>query len=85
MSSAADHVWYRHPAKCWALGRVRELAGANLSVEGPEGGVTTVPQVDTHPCDPSHLRDLDDIAYMNNMHEAPLLVRVRVFAVWCRF
>jgi myosin-5 len=29
---------------------------------------------DTHPCDPSHLRDdCDDIATMNNMHEAPLL------------
>lgn len=36
-----------------------------------------VPVDDTHPCDPTHMEDADDIARMNNMHEAPLLDLLR--------
>ena len=27
----------------------------------------------SHPFDPSHAIDMDDLAHLNNMHEAPLL------------
>jgi hypothetical protein len=30
-----------------------------------------------HPCDPTHLKNLDDIAFMNNMHVGPLLHLLR--------
>jgi myosin-5 len=36
-------------------------------------GTKEIPLTKTHPFDPSHLINMDDIANMNNMHEGPLL------------
>lgn len=33
----------------------------------------TVGKDRSHPFDPSHAIDMDDLAFLNNMHEAPLL------------
>lgn len=32
-----------------------------------------MPKEKSHPFDPSHAIDMDDLAHLNNMHEAPLL------------
>ena len=45
-----------------------------MTVERVGGGAPReVPASEAHPWDPSHESDLDDLAYLNNLHEAPLL------------
>ncbi len=74
-AAGLSDVWFRHPVHCWARGRVTEYAGATLTISdaamgspGP-GASFTVGRGDVHPMDPSHQRNLSDIALMNNMHE----------------
>ena len=69
-----EAVWFRHPAQAWSLGDVRNALGKTLELKDRASGEPfTVELAATHPCDPSHLHDSDDIAAMNNMHEGPLL------------
>jgi hypothetical protein len=58
---------------------IKQLRGKEVEVRDVEegGGTFVVPVSDTHPCDPSHLVDNDDIAAMNNMHEGPLLALLK--------
>ena len=65
-----DKVWYKHPTRCWGLGTVVAYEGAELKVSDTrDAEVHTVVRDETHPCDASHMRDIHDIALMNNMHE----------------
>jgi len=81
----AEHVWYRHAQDCWRLGEVAQLRGEEIAIRDTEDGTEAVmPLTDpktehrnTHPCDPSHLQDTDDLALMNNLHEGPLLHLLR--------
>eukprot|EP01138_Halocafeteria_seosinensis_P010819 gb/GECG01011049.1/.p1 GENE.gb/GECG01011049.1/~~gb/GECG01011049.1/.p1 ORF type:complete len:633 (+),score=86.46 gb/GECG01011049.1/:1-1899(+) len=77
--SISDKLWYRHPERCWSLGIVSQLQGKRVALVDEMDACNTVvvPIEDTHPCDQSHLEDTDDIARMNNMHEAPLLDLLR--------
>ena len=72
-------VWFRHPHLCWASGRIVEYSGTHITVNdsvslaaaggGAEGANYVVLKSDVHPVDPSHFKNLSDIAFMNNMHE----------------
>ena len=87
-------MWFRHPVLCWARGRIVEYSGATITVnDGVGAGVGAsasagsnfvVARSEVHPVDPSHHRNLTDIAFMNNMHEGtgPVLV-VQVGAAAC--
>jgi myosin V len=46
---------------------------SSLSSSSSQTTLIRVPLIETHPLDASHLGDSEDIAQMNNMHEAPLL------------
>ena len=78
----AEQLWFRHESRCWALGSVKQSLG--LKVELSEvshgagavvvaGTLHTVLRAETQPCDMSHLTNVEDLATMNNLHEAPLL------------
>lgn len=45
----------------------------SVNVEWENGEEISFPKASTHPVDPSHLLDLDDLCDMNSLHEAPLL------------
>ena len=69
-------VWIEMPdGGSWDLVKVMsENPDANtVSVELPNGKAADFPRDRTYPLDPSHLKDLDDLCHMNNLHEAPLL------------
>lgn len=71
---AADHIWFKHPERVWALGRIDGREGESYRcVDVDTGDVFVVPPEETHSCDPTHLENQEDIARMNNMHEGPLL------------
>lgn len=67
-----------HPA-CRCSSDMRSPAtDTNTRLPAPCGGspeetVYTVGKDRSHPFDPSHAIDMDDLAFLNNMHEAPLL------------
>ena len=78
----AELLWIKHETRCWALGAVKQSLGLKVElseVSAGEGVVAvigtlhTVLRADTQACDVSHLRDVEDLATMNNLHEAPLL------------
>jgi myosin heavy subunit len=72
--SATDQLWFRHPTKCWSLGDIKQFHGKDVELrEVGSGALFRVLLSETHPCDASHMHDADDLAHMNNMHEAPLL------------
>ncbi len=60
------------PAGHWRRGTPAPLNPAP-SPRPPPRALPAVPVSETHPSDPSHMLDNDDIAQMNNMHEGPLL------------
>lgn len=65
-----EFVWYKHPKLCWSNGRVVKSNGLSITVQDVSTGENAaVNRADTHPYDPSHSLNLDDIAHMNNMHE----------------
>lgn len=73
-----EKVWVPDPRNVWQLGTVVEDDGEKLHVVVPEVDTEqqfTVEQV--HPYDPTHSMDLDNIAEMDNLHEAPLLDLLR--------
>lgn len=73
-----EKVWVPDARNVWQLGTVVEDDGEKLHVVVPEVDAEqqfTVEQV--HPYDPTHSLDLDNIAEMDNLHEAPLLDLLR--------
>ena len=48
-----------------------------ISCQLSSGVVQNFSRAQTHAVDPTHLLDLDDLCFMNNLHEAPLLDMVR--------
>ena len=73
----SEQVWIKHPEHVWVKASVQDYQGKTIVVRDDYGGEHTLEREKTHVVDPSHLRDLDDIAKMNNMHEAPLLDLLR--------
>lgn len=74
-------IWVSDKTQVWCQATVRstDLKG-EIEVEKIENNnvqVLVVPVSATHPMDPSHLLDLDNLCLMNNMHEAPLLDLLR--------
>jgi myosin V len=67
-------VWISDDKEVWKLAN---LVSANEETEeivvDDNGLQKTLPASKTHPLDPTHLEDLDDLCSMNNLHEAPLL------------
>eukprot|EP01032_Pedospumella_encystans_P018057 gene18057-20568_t len=75
-------IWVADKTQVWCQAKLRSQneSKTEYEVERVEGGQTmifTVPSAGTHPVDPSHLLDLDNLCLMNNMHEAPLLDLLR--------
>lgn len=73
----SEQVWTSHPEHVWVKAAVQDYQGKMIVVQDDYGGVATVEREKTHPVDATHLKNLDDIAKMNNMHEAPLLDLLR--------
>jgi hypothetical protein len=76
-------LFFRHPSpqRVWALGRVQEVFPGELRqlgeviLQSEDGdGLHRVKLEHTHPCHESHLENSPDVALMNDMHEAPLLL-----------
>jgi hypothetical protein len=68
-----EFVWYKHPVLCWSLGRVVKSHGVQITVADVKlHGEHTVNRAEVHPHDTSHDKNLNDIAFMNNMHEGML-------------
>ncbi|KAF1790858.1 P-loop containing nucleoside triphosphate hydrolase [Phytophthora cactorum] len=73
-----EKVWCPDPRNVWQLGTVVEDDGEKLHVLLPDADSEqqfTFEQV--HPYDPSHSVNLDNVAEMDNLHEAPLLDLLR--------
>ncbi|KAL4136997.1 hypothetical protein PRIC2_000524 [Phytophthora ramorum] len=73
-----EKVWCPDPRNVWQLGTVVEDDGQKLHVLLPDADAEqqfSFEQV--HPYDPSHSVDLDNVAEMDNLHEAPLLDLLR--------
>ncbi|KAG7390369.1 hypothetical protein PHYPSEUDO_008197 [Phytophthora pseudosyringae] len=73
-----EKVWCPDPRNVWQLGTVVEDDGEKLHVLLPDADAEqqfSFEQV--HPYDPSHSMDLDNVAEMDNLHEAPLLDLLR--------
>lgn len=71
-------VWVSDPKVLWRIGEVQSLASdlQNATVyvpDAPDEKIQTMAMTKLYAFDPSHIVDHDDIAQMNNMHEAPLL------------
>jgi len=76
MDDVMGQVWVADAEEVWRLATVRGVSGDGnqLSVlNTDEETTTTVEKSNSHPFDPSHAIDMDDLANLNNMHEAPLL------------
>ncbi|GAB5034473.1 myosin-like protein [Nannochloropsis oceanica] len=76
MDDVMGQAWVEDAEEVWRLATVRGVSadGDQLSVSNMDEETTTVVEkVKSHPFDPSHAIDMDDLAHLNNMHEAPLL------------
>ena len=73
-----EKVWCPDPRNVWQLGTVVEDDGEKLYVildETEEEHAFSIEE--THPFDPSHALDLNNISEMDNLHQAPLLDLLR--------
>ncbi|DAZ96317.1 TPA: hypothetical protein N0F65_008441 [Lagenidium giganteum] len=71
-------VWVTDPKVLWRVGEVQSIAADLQSAQvylpdAPDDKVQTIATSKLYAFDASHIVDHDDIAQMNNMHEAPLL------------
>ncbi|KAJ1461588.1 hypothetical protein M885DRAFT_584614 [Pelagophyceae sp. CCMP2097] len=70
----ASKVWISSKTEVWQQATVQRAAGDTLHVLTVESGEEcTVAAHEAHAFDSSHEADLDDLATMNMLHEAPLL------------
>jgi myosin-5 len=73
-----EKVWCPDPRNVWQLGTVVEDDGERLHVVSDETGEEQAFSIkETHPFDPSHALDLNNVAEMDNLHQAPLLDLLR--------
>jgi myosin-5 len=76
MDDVMGQAWVEDGEEVWRLADVRSVSadGNTVFVLHPDEETTyTVEKAKSHPFDPSHAIDMDDLARLNNMHEAPLL------------
>ena len=76
MDDVMGQAWVEDAEEVWRLATVRGVSadGHELSVlNADEETTVVVEKAKSHPFDPSHAIDMDDLAHLNNMHEAPLL------------
>ncbi|TMW68123.1 hypothetical protein Poli38472_007795 [Pythium oligandrum] len=71
-------VWVSDPKVLWRIGEVQSVANDQQTAQvyvpdAPDDKIQTLSLSKLYAFDPSHIVDHDDIAQMNNMHEAPLL------------
>ncbi|KAH8066057.1 hypothetical protein JL722_456 [Aureococcus anophagefferens] len=69
----ADKVWVPSKTKVWQLATVDAWKQSTVEVTTAEGQRETLDQAKAARWDPSHDGDIDDLAKMNQLHEAPLL------------
>ncbi|KAH8098029.1 hypothetical protein JL720_951 [Aureococcus anophagefferens] len=69
----ADKVWVPSKTKVWQLATVDAWKQSTVEVTTAEGQHETLDQAKAARWDPSHDGDIDDLAKMNQLHEAPLL------------
>lgn len=75
---AGDYVWCPDKAKVWQIGKVVGESESSLIVrmgEDEEQHEFRLEQLHAH--DPSHSLNLNNVAEMDNLHEAPLLDLLR--------
>ena len=72
----SQQLWIKDKKHCWVLGRVTSDLGDEIEVDDGSR-VVRVNRADTLAFDPTHTNDVDDIATMNNLTEAPLLDLLR--------
>ena len=81
-------LWCPHDTLGFGVRRVISTDGETVDVEPVEGfdedddgyqgtGMETFAMADTHPFDPTHRRNLDNLSDMDNLHVAPLLGLLR--------
>jgi myosin V len=74
-------IWIPDPVHVWKLAQLLHIshdASEELRIRDLTTNETsTISAHLTHPLDPTHLTDLNDLCGMNNLHEAPLLSILR--------
>lgn len=76
MDDVMGQAWVEDAEEVWRLATVRSVStdGTAVTVLNTDEETTAVvDKAKSHPFDPSHAIDMDDLAHLNNMHEAPLL------------
>ncbi len=79
-------MWVPDKKNVWNLAEVVEDKAdeSTITYQDPahEAAPVSLLRSATHPFDPTHMLDLDNLCYINNLHEAPLLdlLRRRFFA-----
>lgn len=76
MDDVMGQAWVEDGQEVWRLATVRSVSsdGSTIYVlDKDEETLYRVKKDKSHPFDPSHALDMDDLAHLNNMHEAPLL------------
>lgn len=77
-----NKVWVTDPKVLWRIGEVQVINTEQQSADvylpdAPDEKLQTLSLSKLYTFDPSHIVDHEDIASMNNMHEAPLLSVLR--------
>ncbi|GAB9467267.1 hypothetical protein Gpo141_00004619 [Globisporangium polare] len=77
-----NKVWVTDPKVLWRIGEVQVINAEQQSADvylpdAPDEKLQTLSLSKLYTFDPSHIVDHEDIASMNNMHEAPLLSVLR--------
>ncbi|KAJ0399326.1 hypothetical protein ATCC90586_000460 [Pythium insidiosum] len=75
-------VWVTDPKVLWRIGEVQALSNAEGTAQvyvpdAPDDKVQALPVSRLYTFDASHIVDHDDVAQINNLHEAPLLSVLR--------
>ena len=72
-----EQVWVPDPEFVWCLGRVVDTRGDVLIVQTSNHPWREFNRQDVYPFIPSHGLNLENVAEMNDLHEAPLLDLLR--------
>ena len=69
--------WFPHKTEVWLLGEVQEHHDEGTLTIVSDEGTFEIDSSKLHPYNSSHSEYVEDIAGMNNLHEAPLLDLLR--------
>ncbi len=69
--------WFPHETEVWLLGEVQEHHDEGTLTIVSDEGTFEIDSSKLHPYNSSHSEYVEDIAGMNNLHEAPLLDLLR--------